>query len=193
MGELDGFTEQGVSSWYGKQFHGKKTSSGEVFDMYQISAAHKTLPIPSYIRVTNLANNKTMVVRVNDRGPFVGARVLDLSYAAARELGFAVAGTTPVKIESLSVIAPKIDDSTGAFDSIYIQTGVFSRQQNAQNAKQKLESRGYQVKVDQRDDSLYTVKVGPFATAKLAWSKKLGLEKSMSQSMILITGNQSRL
>lgn len=189
MGELDGFTQQGIASWYGTQFHGKKTSSGEEFDMYQYSAAHKILPIPSYIRVTNLANNKSMVVRVNDRGPFVGARVLDLSYAAARKLDFASAGTTPVKIESLSVITPSGDGDAGANDSIYIQTGVFSQQLNALQAKRDLESRGYKARVDQREDSLYTVKVGPFATARLALTEKQGLEKSMRQTMMLVTEN----
>ena len=82
--ELDNFSETGRASWYGRQFHGKKTSSGEIYNMYQFTAAHKTLPIPSYIEVTNLANNKSLTVRVNDRGPFIGPRILDLSYAAAQ-------------------------------------------------------------------------------------------------------------
>ena len=86
----DGYNERGIASWYGEKFHGHKTSNGEVFDMYKVSAAHKSLPIPSFLRVTNLDNNRSLVVRVNDRGPFHGDRIVDLSYAAALKLGYAI-------------------------------------------------------------------------------------------------------
>jgi rare lipoprotein A len=88
----EGYNERGVASWYGEKFHGHKTSNGEVFDMFLASAAHKSLPIPSFLRVTNLDNNRSIVVRVNDRGPFHGNRVIDLSYAAAVKLGYADRG-----------------------------------------------------------------------------------------------------
>ena len=96
-----GYSARGVASWYGEKFHGHKTSNGEIFDMYRVSAAHKSLPIPSFLRVTNLDNNRSIVVRVNDRGPFHGDRLIDLSYAAAVKLGFADRGTAPVRIEAI--------------------------------------------------------------------------------------------
>ena len=95
------FSQTGRASWYGPGFHGKKTSSGERFDMNTLSAAHRTLPIPSYARVTNLSNGKSVVVRINDRGPFHGNRVMDLSKAAAKELGFIHTGTANVKVEQI--------------------------------------------------------------------------------------------
>jgi rare lipoprotein A len=102
--ERKSFKQRGVASWYGKQFHGRKTSIGERYDMYAISAAHPTLPLPSFVRVTNLENQRSIVVRVNDRGPFLRGRVIDLSYAAAAKLGFAHKGSANVEVES--VIAP---------------------------------------------------------------------------------------
>ena len=97
----EGYRERGVASWYGEKFHGHKTSNGEVFDMYQVSAAHKSLPIPSFLQVTNLDNNRSIVVRVNDRGPFHGDRIVDLSYAAALKLGYAERGTARVELEAI--------------------------------------------------------------------------------------------
>ena len=184
--ELNNFTEKGRASWYGKKFHGKKTSSGEIYNMYEFSAAHKTLPIPSYIEVTNLANNKSLVVRVNDRGPFVGPRILDLSYAAAKELGFVTQGTTQIKIESISKIINTEKQSLSK-GQVYLQTGVYSQQENAISAKNRLESEGYNVKVENSDGSLYKVKVGPFTTAVIAFNEKLGLEKILHQPVMLIT------
>lgn len=101
MTSLQPFRQRGMASWYGKRYHGRKTSSGEIYDMYAMSAAHPTLPIPSYARVTNLANGKSVVVRINDRGPFHAARVIDLSYAAAHKLGFIGAGAAQVEVESI--------------------------------------------------------------------------------------------
>ena len=98
---IESFSQTGKASWYGPGFHGKKTSSGERFDMNTLSAAHRTLPIPSYARVTNLSNGKSVVVRINDRGPFHGNRVMDVSKAAAKELGFIHTGTANVKVEQI--------------------------------------------------------------------------------------------
>jgi rare lipoprotein A len=102
--DTKGYTETGKASWYGKKFHGKKTSNGETYDMFTMTAAHKTLAIPTYVRVTNLENQRTVVVRVNDRGPFHDGRIIDLSYAAAKKLDYHHKGTTRVKIE---VLQPK--------------------------------------------------------------------------------------
>lgn len=108
-----GFTETGMASWYGRKFHGHLTSNGEIYDMFQLSAAHTRLPIPSYVRVTNLDNGKSIIARVNDRGPFHPGRVVDLSYAGAVMLGYADKGTARVKVEAL---VPGASDVSAASD-----------------------------------------------------------------------------
>ena len=108
------FKERGIASWYGKKFNGEKTSSGETYDMYAMTAAHPTLPLPSYARVTNLSNNKSVIVRVNDRGPFMNDRIIDLSYTAAYKLGIIGDGSAEVEVESINpnVIVKTIEAST---------------------------------------------------------------------------------
>ncbi len=101
MKTLAPFRQSGIASWYGKKFHGERTSSGEIYDMYGMTAAHPTLPIPSYVRVSNQQNGRSVIVRVNDRGPFHAARVIDLSFAAAFKLGYAISGSTTVQVELL--------------------------------------------------------------------------------------------
>ena len=126
MGSSLGYLEVGIASWYGKKFHGRKTSNGERFDMYQVSAAHKTLPIPTVVRVTNLENSKKIDVRINDRGPFHDDRLIDLSMAAARALGFSEQGTAPVVVEAIDAVNyPEqfVVDDTRA--SVYLQAGAF--------------------------------------------------------------------
>lgn len=117
----EGYREVGVASWYGKQFHGRPTSTMEPFDMFSISAAHPTLPIPTYVRVTNLENNSSMIVRVNDRGPFHANRIIDLSYGAAVRLGFANQGTAQVEVEA---VAPYQVRWEGAGNTAYSQTNT---------------------------------------------------------------------
>ncbi len=109
MEEVIEFEQEGLASWYGKKFHGRRTSSGETYDMYAMTAAHKELPIPVYVRVTNLENDRTVVVRVNDRGPFAPGRIIDLSYAAADRLDMVDQGTARVRIETLSRTLPPED------------------------------------------------------------------------------------
>ncbi|WP_413113935.1 septal ring lytic transglycosylase RlpA family protein [Thaumasiovibrio sp. DFM-14] len=104
------FSEEGLASWYGKKFHGHLTSNGEVYDMYSMTAAHKTLPLPSYVTVTNLDNGHSVIVRVNDRGPFHEGRVIDLSYAAAKKIGVIKTGTAPVRVEIITVDKPSDDE-----------------------------------------------------------------------------------
>jgi len=101
MTSVQPFRQRGLASWYGKRYHGQKTSSGEVYDMYQMTAAHPTLPIPSYARVTNVSNGRSVVVRINDRGPFRSSRIIDLSYVAAYKLGYIQAGQATVEVESI--------------------------------------------------------------------------------------------
>ena len=109
MPSSDGYSERGVASWYGRKFHGRLTSSRETYDMHEMTAAHKTLPLPTYVRVTNLRNNKSIVVRVNDRGPFVHNRIIDLSYAAARKLDMIRDGTSLVEVTAISFGEPTGD------------------------------------------------------------------------------------
>lgn len=125
----------GVASWYGKDFHGKKTSNGEVYDMNDMTAAHKTLPMNTMLKVTNLKNNKTLVVRVNDRGPFVGSRIIDLSYVAATRLDLVAQGTGPVGLEVIGfagVVSPKgATKESVEVDDYLVQIGAFRSKEGA--------------------------------------------------------------
>jgi rare lipoprotein A len=114
MDSSAGYKERGVASWYGKKFHGNLTSNREVYDMYEMTAAHKSLPLPTYVRVKNLRNDKSIVVRVNDRGPFVGNRIIDLSYAAALKLDMVRNGTGMVEVTAINFDPPAGDQTTSA-------------------------------------------------------------------------------
>ncbi len=117
-----GYVERGLASWYGPDFHGKRTSSGETYDMYKMTAAHKTLPLPTYVRVTNLENGRSVVVKVNDRGPFKKGRIIDLSYVAAAKLGITDNGTATVEIHVLDTGVPTAAESSG--DSEVVTSGI---------------------------------------------------------------------
>ena len=132
----EGDVESGMASWYGPDFHGKPTSSQEIYDMYDMTAAHQTLPFGTHVVVTNLNNNKAVTVRINDRGPFVKGRIIDLSYAAARVLDMVGPGVAPVRIEVLKDISPKQSSVTYS-----VQVGSFSKKNNAVDLKKKLGKR----------------------------------------------------
>ncbi len=161
------YRERGTASWYGTRFHGHKTANGEIFDLYAASAAHKTLPIPCYARVTNLANGRSIVVRVNDRGPFHGDRLIDLSYGAALKLGFAQHGTAPVEVEVVDVAG--IDDRRQAANGNYryLQLGAFSSRDSARRLRARSQDVLAQPVVVSTVESdggmLYRVRVGPLA------------------------------
>ena len=128
-----GYLEIGVASWYGKKFQGRLTSDGEVFNMYDLSAAHKSLPLPTIVRITNLDNGRKAIVRVNDRGPFHEDRLIDVSYATARKLGFADKGTAPVVVEAVDKLNyPGLAASSESHDSYYLQVGAFSQLKGAE-------------------------------------------------------------
>ena len=127
------FRQRGFASWYGKRFHGQPTASGERYDMYAMTAAHPTLPIPSYVRVTHLRNKRSVVVRVNDRGPFHPGRIIDLSYAAAFKLGFIQAGSAQVEIEA--ILAGQDQQAAAA---VYLQVGAFSSRDNAESLRARV-------------------------------------------------------
>jgi rare lipoprotein A len=133
-----GGVETGLASWYGPPFHGRPTSSREIFNMNDMTAAHPTLPFGTYVNVTNLDNGRTAVVRINDRGPFVGGRVIDLSYAAARVLGMIGPGTARVRIE---VLEGYEGTSVGPSSRFSVQVGAFAVQENAYALKRQLEAR----------------------------------------------------
>lgn len=157
------YQETGIASWYGREFHGRKTASGELFDMYALSAAHRTLPLGTVIHVTNLENLKIVQVKVNDRGPFAANRMLELSYGAARELGFTAQGTAQVKLET---------PDTPREDSPYsVQAAVFAEEESAQLLKDRL-SRRFEVIVivpfETNLGKFYRVRVGSYGTEEKA-------------------------
>lgn len=147
----DRFEEKGLASWYGSEWHGRKTSSGEIYNMYERTAAHRILPMGTYVRVRNLKNHKETIVRINDRGPFVRGRIIDLSYAAAKDIGIVGAGVAPVKIVALGkpVKYHRDDEIYTAYkqpQSYYvgdftIQVGAFRNKENAQKLRDKLSNK----------------------------------------------------
>lgn len=171
-----GYKERGVASWYGKKFHGRKTSSQEPYDMHAMTAAHKTLPLPTYVRVRNLRNNNSIVVRVNDRGPFVDNRIIDLSYSAAIKLDMISAGTALVEVTALSYDDPppverhdtptrtvKSDPQTS--QEIFVQVGAFGDIDNAKRRYALLRDTGvngaFVHKDESRTPALYRIRIGP--------------------------------
>lgn len=172
MPDSAGYSEQGVASWYGREFHGRHTSNGEVYDMYAMTAAHKTLPLPTTARVTNLANGKSIVVRINDRGPFKKGRVIDLSYAAARELGFVNDGTALVEVTAIDAAGSgaAVASRAPAARAMYVQVAAFGEQRNAESLRQRLQQQGFGNVVVRHDGSvpsgLYRVRIGPVANAE---------------------------
>jgi len=174
-----GYRERGVASWYGKKFHGRPTSSQEPYDMYAMTAAHKSLPLPSYAQVRNLRNGKSIVVRVNDRGPFVDNRLIDLSYAAALKLDMISAGTSLVEVTAISfdrpVAARTAPAGTGALpvdrtESVYVQVGAFGEAENARRRFALLRDRGIDKAFVDQDrtatPALYRVRIGPIANVR---------------------------
>lgn len=180
-----GYREKGVASWYGKKFHGRLTSSGVPYDMHAMTAAHKSLPLPTRVRVTNLKNQRSVVVTVNDRGPFVDNRIIDMSYAAAQQLGMIREGTAMVSVEALPFDAPAVPVTADtappipsmvatasaapppATPAIYLQVGAFGEAANAEKLKMRLETGGFQnVMIRQEsaaNGALFRVRLGPIA------------------------------
>lgn len=169
-----GYLEIGIASWYGKKFHGRLTSNGETYDMYSLSAAHKALPLPSMVRVTNLDNGKKTILRVNDRGPFHDDRIIDLSYMAAMELGFANKGTAPVVVEAIDEQNyPGLVQSSAGNHSYYLQIGAFSRIQGAETLMRQIQelferqAQRFEVRILQSELAagiMHKVWIGPIGT-----------------------------
>lgn len=185
--ECAGYHERGIASWYGMKFHGGRTSDGDTYDMYAMTAANKVVPLPCFVRVTNLKNNRSVIVKVNDRGPFVDNRIIDLSYAAARKLGVVATGTALVDVAAVTpgeapaapavtvasaasapaeTPVPQTEAVSGA-PQLFVQVGAYAEQANAERARQKLETDGVKpvliVSASVANKTLYKVRVGPLS------------------------------
>jgi rare lipoprotein A len=170
-----GFVQTGVASWYGSDFHGKNTSNGERYDMYAMTAAHKTLPLGVYVRVRNMDNGRETVVRVNDRGPFVKGRIIDLSYAAAKQIGVDIIGTATVRIEALGYRETGTDQYTALVNydagDYTVQVGSFKEYNNAQRLSEEMKRRyGFSEihMTNVNGDTFYRVYAGKYSTLGVA-------------------------
>ena len=178
MRKVAEFSQTGKATWYGNKFHGRKTSSGERYDMNMMTAAHKTLPIPSYAKVTNLANGKSVVVRINDRGPFHSSRVMDLSKAAAGKLGFINQGTANVRVEQvLPGSGETLAANAGSGHNIYVNLKSFGSEAEAksylsQTSRHLNSAQSAQKVVMVKQNNQYVVRMGPFAQQDHADSAK---------------------
>ncbi|RBP33752.1 rare lipoprotein A [Marinobacter pelagius] len=210
----EGYVATGTASWYGEKFHGHKTSNGETFDMYQMSAAHKSLRIPGYARITNLENGRSVIVRVNDRGPFHGDRLIDLSYAAAKKLGYQSRGTARVEVAAITVradgsmtlagepfvpgdgrapgaSATVADNAVGTGSrGLYVQLGSFSSRDPAEallgQVRSVLENPMRVRAIDTQSGRFHRVQVGPFEDEEAARRTQSLLEaRGFSQSILL--------
>jgi len=165
----EGYRERGVASWYGPGFHGESTSSGEPYDMHAMTAAHKTLPLPAYVRVTNLQNGKSIVVRVNDRGPFKDNRIIDLSYVAAAKLDMIRDGTAMVEVESVGPASPAPRSAaTSSAQRFYAQAGAFADETNARRLADRLAGAGFDnvvvLAANSGGRTVHRVRIGPLTT-----------------------------
>lgn len=179
-----GYVAEGKASWYGTKFHGKRTSSGETYDMYAMTAAHKTLPLPSYVEVQNLENGKKVVVKVNDRGPFHAGRIIDLSYVAALKLGVVGNGTANVRVTAIDV---------GVSNNVFVQAGSFSDKRNAERLQVKLAQA--EIESDIREavldagNQVYRVRIGPFEKHEDVSELLESLEEIGVENAKVLSGN----
>ncbi|MCO1335215.1 septal ring lytic transglycosylase RlpA family protein [Microbulbifer sp. OS29] len=204
--DVKGYKEVGQASWYGTKFHGRRTANGEVYNMYAMSAAHKTLPLPSYARVTNLDNGRSIVVRVNDRGPFVQGRIIDLSYTAAQKLGYLNKGIARVEVEALdpaslpaaTEVFANSDGTAGLAqdtsiklpDNTYLQVGAYSSSAQAEDIRAQLAAAiDYPVAVSVVQSSgktFYRVRVGPLTQQRaLATARETVEQKQFGQPQVV--------
>ena len=209
------YTERGIATWYGKRYHGQKTSSGEVYDMYGMTGAHPTLPLPSYVRVTNPANGRSVIVRINDRGPFHDNRLIDLSYAAAYKLRLIDQGSGEVIVEAIDTRpkspeqmppvqaemnaapvpaaspspVPKAAPSAAAASGIYVQVGAFQFQDNAERLREKLQQNQLAENVALEswyNQGTYRVRLGPYSSRQDAEQAAARIKQALGTSAIVI-------
>lgn len=197
-----GFTQRGLASWYGADFHGKRTSSGEVYNMHDMTAAHKTLPLPVYVRVKNLDNGKSAVVLVNDRGPFVDKRIIDLSFAAAKKLGVVGPGTANVEISALDSknsdkrppvrVIPLVESHD--VGDVFVQLGSFGEEANAQklltDLKQSKEKPLVISSIETSKGKFYRVRLGPLLDVSEAESVQKRLKQKGYKHARVVIGDE---
>lgn len=211
MPSAEGYVEEGVASWYGLKFHGELTSNGETYNMYEMSAAHKTLPLPTYLKVTNIENQQSIVVRVNDRGPFHSDRIIDLSFAAANRLGFAKKGTANVRLEAITLArasnktvqpvaskntstntAPRATPEKQDRLAPFVQIAAFSQLKAAVAMRDKLSARFGDLRVfvatsSKNGSPIHRVRVGPFDSEGQAVAVRKRIERAEIGEPIVIT------
>jgi len=170
MANANGYVERGVASWYGPGFHSARTSNGEQYDMYAMTAAHKTLPLPAYVQVTNLRNGRSVTVRVNDRGPFKDGRIIDLSYTAASKLDMLREGTIFVEVRAITPEQPTPPAAAASASTLYVQAGAFSSEANATKLLTQLRAQGVERGFIRQDrvngQPLFRVRLGPVASVR---------------------------
>jgi len=208
LASVQPYRQRGMASWYGKKFHGQRTASGETYDMYAMTAAHTTLPIPSYARVTRVATGRSVIVRINDRGPFHQGRMIDLSYAAALKLGFVHLGSAEVELESIEPgqaetptqqaaaptpsAAATTEQALAAPEqaaAVYVQVGAFSSRDNAENLRSRLEGEFGWLKDTVQVlaiGNLWRLHVGPYRTHDDARSVAERIESQLSVKPLLV-------
>jgi rare lipoprotein A len=175
------YDETGYASWYGQDFHGKKTANGEIYNMNALTAAHKTLPLPTFVKVTNVENGRSIILRVNDRGPFVKGRIIDISRRGAQLLGFDKQGVTRVRVQAVdeSGNVPRQPRTQTASkspkgDAHYIQVGAYSQRENAETQARRLRGRGHDARIESASSggrTLWRVRLGPFIEMVMAEEK----------------------
>ncbi len=207
MDSAEGYRETGIASWYGAKFHGHTTSNGETYDMYKLTAAHRSLPLPTFARVTNLENDRSIIVRVNDRGPFHEDRIIDLSYAAARVLGFKDSGTARVEVEALATTPPEEGAVASAPDpndesadgatvraeesrkSLFVQVGAFGNLSSAARVRDELASlvTGEVHLISSEEGDIHRVWIGPFDDPGRAEEEKAAVQDTDLGQPIIIS------
>lgn len=205
MTELRPYKERGIASWYGRRYHGNATASGEVYDMYAMTAAHPTLPLPSYARVTNLENGQSIIVRLNDRGPFLADRLIDLSYTAAYKLGILAGGSGQVEVQSIlpdsdptkgaiteteqSDTASPISDNNLETNLVYLQLGAFGSSDNAHNfltqVRKKIPWLNNTINIT-KNNGLYKIHAGPFSNPILAKQAANTINQQLAITPLLV-------
>lgn len=215
MTEYRPYKQKGIASWYGRRYHGQKTSAGEIYDMYGMTAAHTVLPIPSYVRVTNPDNQKSVIVRINDRGPFHSDRLIDLSYAASYKLGLAGKGSglvevetidartyspakavveikplqTAEKVEPASVVSTATANQPVADNGVFVQVGAFKSEQNANGLSKKILSQKLVENTPVNswyNAGVYRVRIGPYASRSDAEMAAAKLKQSLRVNTYVI-------
>ncbi|MFM2482226.1 septal ring lytic transglycosylase RlpA family protein [Celerinatantimonas sp. YJH-8] len=196
--DIKSYQQTGTASWYGLKFHGHRTSNGEIYDMYSMSAAHKNLPLPSYVRVTNLTNHRSVIVRVNDRGPFHSQRIIDLSYAAAYKLDMLASGTAPVQVtlidptqpapaqtnDPTNKAQPSADKPIPAESQMFVQLLAVKTMAIAQQQQKVLEQQGYPAVIVKSGDWL-KLRIGPYANRIQALQTKEKIQKQYEHAFIV--------